>query len=244
MWKYLRKIPGNSLLRTRRERWLTAALKNQSAELRAKHLIPEAELLSWLISSDPGAKKVFNWMVSHLIQKSIKLVDDKCFAYLAHYLTKPRPATEWDLLPDQKRQRHCERVSKLANELAGLMDRDSAPNYPPAYNLFDGYSEPKRRLEDLFGERFETRVRAQSLPPILRRLAEHAEQIAQEPKPDARPNTKNPEARVLAKNLAKFFLYAFDKQPYEIVSILVNHQYPKIYPLPGPEDVRGWIKTK
>ena len=84
----------------------------------------------------------------------------------------------------------------------------------------------------------------QELSPMLRRLAEHAEQSLKEPKRDKRPNIPNADARAFARYLADDFKLFFGKTPNEVIAACVVLKFPNIDPPPDESTIRDWRGVK
>lgn len=215
----------------------------------------QAENLELLLSSNPDAVKVVEWLErnndkkrNHFLQK---------IAFLADKLTSYKEIDAWEGAPMKDRISHSRRVTKLARELAAALDEDIRPTYPPALELFD-----EERAIDImralsskwyFGH-LSTKAKKlsrrflspdyQRLQPMLKRLAIFSEEATKAEQRDKRPSFPNANARAFARQLAGYFKQFYDRTPNEIIAACVCLKFPEIDPVPDESTIRAWRGAK
>ncbi|WP_022947688.1 hypothetical protein [Methylohalobius crimeensis] len=188
--------------------------------------------------------------------------------FLLHCVATFQDLTDWDRTPSEERLIHANDVAAKARELADLLEKSLVPHWPSATDLFDEESaanilrvipeamqfldEHQEMSADLFLS-FLSFLRPQKLPPILRRLANYADEKADEPKREPRPNTGRANARCVnlrafGRHLAGRLKPFYGTVPSAVIAACVNIKYPDINPdtdqAVTAETVRGWLRKR
>jgi len=80
----------------------------------------------------------------------------------------------------------------------------------------------------------------QKLSSMLKRLADHTEEQAREPKRDQRPSVPGADARAFARELANHFQLFFNLTPNEVIAACVAIKFPELDPPPDEATIRRW----
>ena len=166
---------------------------------------------------------------------------------LAIVIATRRPISLWEALPVTERRRRATRIAKFAVDLANCLEEPDGPIWPDAIFFFEDANVPDGVQRGLGYSRTPTPLKPlfeQSVAPMLRRLAAYAER-ERHPRPrDTRPKTGMPDARVLAREVSKWFEIHFDHVPNAVVARVVNLALPQMRPKADEDSVREWRGAK
>lgn len=178
--------------------------------------------------------------------------------WLAWQFRDFKKLSAWERTSAEQRSKHSKDVAKFARSLAKALEKNPRPDYPPIFELFDDKKvaekvkllflerAEEKMLQELNREGFIGEVRLssyleyQALTPMLRRLADIAEEHAKIDSRSAKPNTGHPEARVFANYLASHFQAEFGDVPNGIIAACVRLRYPDIDRPPDEGTIRSW----
>lgn len=183
-----------------------------------------------------------------------------------------KPLEPWELASARERQQLVMRASRLASELADLLDDkkfiplgsihrhidtdirecflrevwEDSRTQPPEHQKFTGTCDEfvsGWAVEWRYG--FVSHLEKQRWSPLLRSLAKSLTQRAHVRGRDARPQTGAPDARVFARHLAdEFFQAEFSRTPNEVIAACVRLRFPELDNRPDEATIRSWRGVK
>jgi len=192
--------------------------------------------LELLLSDNPDAVKVRQWIEKHPPVDADDPSRDSSLGTmlkaLATIFSMSEDLTPWELQPAKDRSTYCDRVARLAGELAELLEKKPRPD--------------STMLEfEIDKQKGAMIVRSDRMPALLRNLAAHMHTVKESGSRDNRPNTPGRDeanARTFARDLSAYFEEFYERAPYEVIASCVALRFPGLSPPPNGDAIKNWLR--